>query len=74
MNLRHGICNLLVIGMVLGIHNGYIALLNGSSDLPEQVYPYKASLLPAEEQFKLSRGIPIESEEHLTSLLKDYLS
>ncbi len=74
MNFSKGIIPLLTLGMVLGIHRGYIALWQDGSDIPAQIYSYKADLLPQKEQAKLTDGIPIRDEAHLRTLLRDYLS
>lgn len=65
---------LMTFGLLLGIHNGYIALWYGDDPEPARVFPYKASLLPEQDRRLLEAGIPIESESRLHSLLEDYLS
>lgn len=65
---------LLAAGMLLGIHNGYIALWQGEDPEPVQVFPYKASMLPQQDQSRLSEGISIHSSDELNRLLEDYLS
>ena len=68
------LCLLAALNMVLGIHRGYIALWTAKTELPQQIYPYKAALLPPDEQANLAAGIPVQDAEHLKSLLTDYLS
>ncbi|MBO4938426.1 MAG: BofC C-terminal domain-containing protein [Oscillospiraceae bacterium] len=46
---------------------------DGSSE-PIQVFPYRAGLLPLEDQKALTRGIRVDSKEDLAQLLEDYLS
>lgn len=65
---------LLSFGLLLGVHNGYIALWQGNDPEPARVFPYRASLLPERDQRLLEAGIHIESESRLHSLLEDYLS
>lgn len=64
----------ILLTLLLGTYRGYIALWNDSVVEPCRIYPYKSSLLPESEQDKLANGIPIRDEEHLHSLLQDYLS
>lgn len=54
--------------------NGQIALFEGDSDEPAEVYEVTVGALPNEEQERLREGIVIESEEMLASLLDNYTS
>ncbi len=72
--LRRIFSHILVFGLLLGVHNGYIALWKEPDPEPWKVFPYKASLLPGAEQLLLERGIPIRDENHLHRLLEEYLS
>lgn len=54
--------------------NGQIALFQGDSDEPAEVYEVTVAALPEEEQERLREGIVIESEEALASLLDNYTS
>ncbi len=65
---------LAAFGMLLGIHNGYIALWETGGAEPDRVFPCRASLLPELDQKRLEAGIHIEDESRLHSLLEDYLS
>lgn len=65
---------LAALGLLLGIHNGCIALLEDGNPEPLQVYPCRASMLPEADQHRLSSGIRIENESRLHRLLEDYLS
>ena len=65
---------LFALYLVLGLHQGYIALLQEHDGLPCHIYPYKAELLPPQEQARLENGIPIQDREHLYDLLMNYLS
>lgn len=68
------VCLTLLMGFILGSHNGYIALWTEGSPEPEKVFPYRVTLLPPADQEALERGIPIGSTEELARLLEDYLS
>ncbi len=72
---KRKIClSMLIFGFLLGIQDGRIALWRDGEAAPVQVFPYAASSLPAEDQARLERGIPIESREDLIRLIEDYLS
>ena len=63
----------LVLGFLLGISDGHIALWHDGQSAP-QVFPYRAEYLPIADQRALEQGISISSEEELSKLLEDYLS
>lgn len=64
----------LLLGLYLGLHNGYITLWSTEQSQPVQVFPYRAALYPKADQQALCQGIPISDEEHLHKLLEDFLS
>jgi len=65
---------LAALGLILGMHHGYIALWRDGETVPEQVFPYRAAMLPEADSRRLEAGIRIENEGMLHSLLEDYLS
>ena len=72
---RTGVLSILfVFGLLLGVHDGYIALWQGNDPAPAQVFPYRAAMLPEHDQALLKEGIPIGNTGRLHSLLEDYLS
>ena len=64
----------LLFTLILGVRDGQLALLETSQDAPLAVYPQLVSMLPEEDQMKLTAGIPVRSQIHLAQLLEDYLS
>ena len=64
----------LLIGFLLGIHNGRIALWKDPDPEPCKVFPYSAAVLPKEVREALQKGIVIESESDLDRLLENLLS
>lgn len=62
------------VGLILGVHNGYIALWQNGEEIPEQVFPYRSAMLPQADRERLETGILIENESRLHNLLEDYLS
>ena len=65
---------LLVMGFLLGIYEGHIALWKDGSTEPVEVFPFRAGMLPPADQNKLRDGIRIENPQQLASLMEDYLS
>ena len=71
---KYSIYLTLLFAFVLGSHNGYIALWEGSDPDPVKVFPYRVSSLPAADQQRLEAGIRLETKEELVKLVEDYLS
>ncbi len=65
---------LVLLGLILGVHRGYLALWRDSDPEPWKVFPYKASTLPLDQQKRLEQGIFIRDSDQLQKLLGDYLS
>ena len=66
--------SILLMGFLLGIHNGYIALWKNDDPEPAKIFPYKASLLPPEDQRRLEQGIKFENSADLSQILEDFTS
>ena len=65
---------LLILGLYLGIHKGYVALYDSEITTPVHIFPYRAVIYPKIDQKQLTEGITIHSQAHLKSLLEDFLS
>ena len=63
-----------LLGFLLGIHNGRIALWEDGKAEPIKVFPYSASILPENDQAKLKAGIRFDSMQALFERMEDYLS
>ena len=63
----------ILLGFILGIRDGYIALWEEGKDQP-RVFPYRAEMLPEPDQKRLEKGIRIPDESKLAQILEDYLS
>ena len=74
MKWMRNIYSILLIGFLLGIHDGRIALWVGDDPEPTTIFPYYVSMLPKADQKALENGIEIQDEHRLHSLLEDYLS
>ena len=64
----------LLMGFILGSHNGYIALWTDNRIEPDRVFPYRVSTLPPADQEALRKGIKADDILELTRLMEDYLS
>ncbi len=71
---RRIIYSVLLTGFLLGIQDGCIALWRGDDPEPEKIFPYKAELLPPEDQKRLEQGIKIENSPDLSKILEDFTS
>lgn len=74
MKQKKFVCLGLILGFLLGCHNGYIALWKDGHSSPMRVFPYRVALLPTPDQQALRRGIVVADETELAHLLEDYLS
>jgi hypothetical protein len=72
--LRRQLYLALIFAFLLGSHEGFLALWKEPDPEPIQVFPYKVSSLPREDQKLLEQGIRIQTGEELIALLEDYLS
>ena len=64
----------LILGLLLGIYEGKIAIWHDDDPSPARVFPYSVSSLPPQEQEALRRGIKVSDKQELGELLEDYLS
>lgn len=60
--------------ILIGVHNGRIALWRDDDPEPFKVFPYRASMLPDKQEEMVRKGIRVESMEELQRLLEAYLS
>jgi len=65
---------LLLLGLFLGLHNGYVALWDTQKSQPVCIFPYRASLYPSVDRQALQKGIPVRHRESAIRLLEDFLS
>ncbi len=74
MTKTRRIFSAVLLGFLLGIHDGRIALWKDGVSQPLRVFPYRAEMLPLSDQQALEKGIALEDESDLVQLLEDYLS
>lgn len=68
------ICCLLLLGFLLGVRDGRIALWKDDQQEPWKIFPYPIAVLPADTQQKLISGIRVDSMDDLNKLLENLLS
>ena len=74
MKKRWIVTQILVLGFILGIHEGKVALWKDNGAKPIKVFPYQASLLPEADQKRLEKGIHVDSIGELRKMIQDYFS
>ena len=74
MKLLRFSCPIVLLGFLLGIHEGKVALWKDNDPQPIKVFPYQAELLPEADQKALEKGIPVESIRQLRQMIEDYFS
>lgn len=60
--------------ILIGVHNGKIALWKEGEAKPFQVFPYPVAMLPDQQEALVRKGIRVESMEQLQQMLEAYLS
>ncbi len=63
---------LMLAGLMLGLHEGQVALYENG--VLVETYPYPSRALPLYDQQALAAGIPVASREELAQLTEDLLS
>ncbi len=75
MKHKHRILySITLLGFLLGVRGGYIALWKDGEPEPVKIFPYKAQMLPSEDQKRLEKGIKIQDFADLTRIIEDYMS
>lgn len=72
--LCRDLCAVLMLGFLLGVKDGRIALWKDGAKEPWKVFPYPVCALPAETQQALRNGIRVDSTQQLDQLLENLLS
>lgn len=68
------LCNIMLFGFLLGIHEGQIAIWKDEDPKPAIILPYKAESLPIKDRIALKKGIRFDSIKDIEKLLQDYLT
>ena len=63
-----------LLGLLLGIYKGKVAVWKDNDPKPAKVFPYSARLLPAADRKRLEKGIHFNTKEELTRAIEDYFS
>ena len=72
--MKKWVCNLMLLGLILGCYRNHVALWKTGNPEPIQQYPYPLSVFPPQDQDSLRRGIPIRDKTELAQLMEDFLS
>lgn len=64
---------LLLLALLLGIRDGYLALWREEDPQPIAIFQIRADTLPPADQILLKRGIRLEDKEALLAALEDFL-
>lgn len=67
------LCALLLLGYLLGVKNGQVAIWKGNDPQPARVFPWSMALLPGPIQRALEKGIYIEEESDIGRLIADMI-
>ena len=74
MKKRTILMNIMLLGFLLGVYKGNIAIWKDNDPAPIKVFPYKASMLPKADQKALEKGIEFDTLDQLQKMIQDYLS
>ncbi len=74
MKLKKIFASFLLLGFLLGVYEGKVALWQDGQEKPMKVTPYRVTLFPKADQEKLKKGIHVDSLKQLQELIEDYFS
>ncbi len=72
--MKRCLVSLCLLGMILGVSRGYVAIWKEEDPQPWLVTKMPVNLLPEQDQIALKKGIPLPDDEALTRALEDYCS
>lgn len=72
--MKRYLVSLCLLGMILGVSRGYVAIWKDEDPQPWLVTKMPAALLPERDREALKKGIPLPNDEALTKALEDYCS
>lgn len=64
---------LMLLALLLGIRDGYLALWREEDPQPIVIFQIRADTLPPADQILLKRGLRLEDKEALLAALEDFL-
>lgn len=68
------LCAFVLLGFLLGVRDGRIALWRDGDNSPMRVFPYPIAALPTQTQEQLKKGIRVDTMDDLDRLLENLLS
>lgn len=74
LKIRKICLNLVLLGFLLGVYQGKVALWQDGKEKPIKVTPYKVTMFPEKDQQRLKNGIHVENLKELQELIEDYFS
>jgi hypothetical protein len=74
MSKQRILANIMLLGFLLGIYEGKVALWKDHNPKPIKVFPYQASQLPEQDQKLLEEGVHVDSLGQLRKLIQDYFT
>lgn len=74
MKRQRMLSTLIILGFLLGVYEGKVALWKDNQKQPMRVFPYSVSMLPKKDQDRLKNGIRVNTLQQLQQMLEDYLS
>ncbi len=66
--------SILMLGFLLSVYEGRIAIWKDDQKSPMMVFPYSVNSLPSTERLMLEEGIRFNSMDELRQMIADYLS
>lgn len=72
--LAHWLSCTLLLGFLLGVHDGRVALWKGEDPEPFRVYPCPICVLPPADQEALRQGIHLDDMDDINRFLENFLS
>ncbi len=75
--MKHSVRSLaatcLLLGFILGLHNGRVALWKSDDPQPIKIFPWSASFLPDNIRSALEKGIYVEEDSDIGILIQDMI-
>lgn len=68
------LCPILLLGFLIGVHNGRVALWKNEDPEPFRVFPCPVCVLPAKDQQALKKGIRLDDMDDVNRFLENFLS
>lgn len=74
MDFRKQLAMVLLVGYLLGIRNGRVALWKQDDPEPLRIFPWSAAMLPGQIRQALEDGIHVEADSDIGRLIEDMIA